>query len=177
MDSKRRLIGQACRCTSFVAAITISLIPAASFADGSHVAQKAGPGDIVLIRNVAARPADRNPTAPGLALMVNTSPNPQLNSAINGDGGLGEMTDSEIAGLTSNAGASAGSSNQNNVQHALTSALGVNSGGSTGTANNGVSNLVSGASGAAGAVTDNTRNIGDQITNAMSQMPMLGASH
>ncbi|GFZ92456.1 hypothetical protein GCM10011408_10050 [Dyella caseinilytica] len=149
-------------------------MPAMSFADGAHVAQKAQPGDIVLIRNVAARPADRNPTAPGLALMVNPSPNPQLSNSLSGSGNTGEMTDTEIADLT--AGAISGNGNNGqSTQRSLSTAQGVNSGGnSAGAANNGVSNLVGGPEGAGGSITDSTRNVGAQVTSAVSQIPMLG---
>jgi hypothetical protein len=179
MDHSRQLIHtQTCRC-AFIAVAFATLTPTISFADGAHVAQKAGPGDIVLIRNVAARPADRNPTAPGMALMVNVSPNPQLNNAINGSGNSGEITDTEIADLTSSVGGGSGGPGQNSVQRSVDSALGINSGGNSagGASNNGVSNLVGGPAGAGGAVTDSTRAIGDQVTNAVSQIPMIGAGH
>ncbi|GLQ52662.1 hypothetical protein ACFFJT_21060 [Dyella flava] len=178
MDSTRqRIHNQVCRCASVAIISAMGLSPTISFADGAHVAQKAGPGDIVLIRNVAARPADRNPTAPGMALMVNASPNPQLNSAINGNGSSGEMTDTEIADLTANVSSGNGGSGQNSVQRSLNSALGINTGGNNAggnTASNGVSNLVSGPAGAAGSITDSTRSLGDQVTNAVSQIPMIG---
>jgi hypothetical protein len=180
MDSSRQLIhSHTYRCAFIAVAFATTLTPAIALADGAHVAQKAGPGDIVLIRNVAARPADRNPTAPGMALMVNASPNPQLNNAINGNGAAGEMTDTEIADLTSNISGGRGSSGQNSMQRSLDSALGINTGGNSagGAANNGVSNLVGGPAGAGGSVTDSTRSIGDQVTNAVSQIPMIGAGH
>jgi hypothetical protein len=178
MDSTHQLIHrQVCRCASVVGVIAIAIAPAISFADGAHVAQKAGPGDIVLIRNVATRPADRNPTAPGMALMVNASPNPQLNNAISGSGNTGEMTDTEIADLTAGISSRNTSSGQNSMQRSLNSALGISTGGnSAGTASNGVSNMVSGPgpAGAAGAITDSTRGISDQVNGAVSQIPMLG---
>ncbi|HTV85246.1 MAG TPA: hypothetical protein VME63_07565 [Dyella sp.] len=157
------------------------MAPAISLADGARVAQKAKPGEIVLIRNVATRPADRAPTAPGLALMVSASPNPQLSNNMSG-AGSGEITDAEIADL--NAGPNAGNpaSGSTGVQRSLRTALGANSGGNSAGAvsNNGVSNLVSGTAGGAGAaasVTDSTRGIGDQVTGALSQIPMMGAGH
>jgi hypothetical protein len=179
MDSSSQLVNSQMRRRAFVAAaLVLMLMPAALLADGAHVAQKAGPGDIVLIRNVAARPADQNPIAPGMALMVNASPNPQLNNALTGSGNTGEMTDTEIADLTANVSSGNGGSGQSNMQRSLTSALGVNTGGSSANAtSNGVSNLVSGPAGAGGSITDNTRSIGDQVTNAVSQIPMLGAGH
>jgi hypothetical protein len=176
MDSQHQSIhSQACRCAATTAAsVVMMLIPAMSFADGAHVAQKAQPGDIVLIRNVAERPADRNPTAPGMALMISASPNPQLANAIGGNSNTGEITDTEIGDLTAGVSSGHGGSGQN-VQHSLSTALGVNNGGnSAGTASNGVSNLVGGPAGAAGSVTDSTRNVSDQITSAVSQIPILG---
>jgi hypothetical protein len=175
MDSTRQFIqSQAYRC-ALVGAMAI--MPAISFADGARIAQKAGPGDIVLIRNVATRPADRNPTAPGMALMVNASPNPQLNNSLNGSGNTGEMSDAEIADLTAGISSRNTGAGQSSMQRSLNAALGVNSGGnSAGPASNGVSNIVSGPgpAGAAAAVTDGTRGISDQVTSAVSQIPMVG---
>jgi hypothetical protein len=152
-------------------------------ADGARVGQKAKPGEIVLIRNVATRPADRAPTAPGLALMVSASPNPQLSSNMNT--GSGEITDAEIADL--NAGPRAGGMAQGpaGVQRPLSTAMGTHAGGNSAGAavsNNGVSNMITGAggggpAGAAASVADSTRGIGDQVTGALSQMPMMGVGH
>jgi hypothetical protein len=177
MDSTHQLIdSQVCRCATVAGFIAIAMVPAISFADGARVAQKAGPGDIVLIRNVAARPADQNPIAPGMALMVNASPNPQLSNSLSAGGNTGEMTDTEIADLTANVSSGNGGSGQS-MQRSLTTALGVNTGGSSANAtSNGVSNVVGGPgpAGAAASITDNTRAIGDQVTNAVSQIPMIG---
>jgi hypothetical protein len=178
MDSTCQLIHrQTDHCVRAVAMCALMSMSAAAFADGAHVAQKAQPGDIVLLRNVAARPADRNPTAPGMALMVNASPNPQLGNSLNGSGNTGEMTDTEIDDLTAGVSNGRGNTGQSNMQHSLNAALGVNSGGnSAGAAStgNGVSNLVSGPAGAAGSVADSTRGIGAQVSNAVSQIPMIG---
>lgn len=170
---------RACRCAAITGALALAIVPALSFADGARLAQKAKPGEIVLIRNVATRPADRMPTAPGLALMVSASPNPQLGNAMNGSG---EITDAEIADLSAGPVAGNGAPGQTNVQRSVNSALGTNTGGNSAGAvsGNGVSSLVSGATGGAGpaaSVADSTRNIGDQVTNAVSQIPMLGAGH
>lgn len=179
MDSARK---QSYRHADIRIAITCAglialLLPALSFADGARVAQKAKPGEIVLIRNVAARPADRPPTAPGMALMVSGSPNPQLVNTLTGSHGAGEITDAEIADL--NAGPAAASIPvQNGVQRSLNAALGTNTGGNSAGAvsSNGMSNTLS-APTAGGAVADSTRNIGDQVTGALSQIPMLSAGH
>jgi hypothetical protein len=59
----------------------------------------------------------------------------------------------------------------------LNTALGTNTGGNSAGAisGNGVSSVVGAPAGGGGAVADGTRNIGDQVTNAVSQIPMLGA--
>lgn len=165
---------KACRCASIAGLIAVATMPAIGFADGARVGQKAGPGDIVLLRNVATRPADRNPIAPGMALMVNPSPNPQLNNSLNGGG---EISDTEIADLTAGVSSRGAGSGQSSMQRSLNTALGINTGGnSAGAASNGVSNVVAGPGpgGAAASITDNTRAIGDQVTNAVSQLPMIG---
>lgn len=153
------------------------LFPALSFAGGARVAQTAKPGEIVLIRNVAARPADRSPTAPGLALMVSGSPNPQLVNTLAGSHSPGEITDAEIADLNGGSRA-AGIPVQNGVQRSLNAALGTNTGGNSAGAvsSNGVSNTLSVPT-TGGAVADSTRNIGDQVTGALSQIPVLSAGH
>jgi hypothetical protein len=182
MDSSRPFVNSlVCRCAFIAGAFALALTPVISFADGARVAQKAKPGEIVLIRNVAARPADREPTAPGLALMVSASPNPQLSNGMNQSNGSGEVADAVIADLDAGPTAGHAAPGQTNVQRSLNAALGTNTGGNSAGAasNNGVSNLVSGsAGGGAGAsVADSTRNLGDQVTGAISQIPMMGAGH
>lgn len=177
MDSRHlHLCSRAWRCVFATGALALVLAPVASFADGARVAQKAKPGEIVLIRNVAARPADRAPTAPGVALLVSASPNPQLGNTMNGSG-TGEITDAEIADLDAGVGAGRGLSGPSGVQRSLNTALGTNTGGNSAGAisGNGVSSVVGAPAGGGGAVADGTRNIGDQVTNAVSQIPMLGA--
>ena len=161
---------------AFAGTWLMALIPMLAFADGAHVAQKAKPGDIVVTRNVATRPADRSPTAPGMALMVNASPNPQLVDTLTGSNSPGEITDAEIAGLSAGPRA-AGLPGQNSIQRSLSTAFGTNTGGNSAGAasSNGVSNALSAPAG--GGVVDGTRNIGDQVTNAVSQIPVLGAGH
>jgi hypothetical protein len=178
MDSSRHSYGQVCRCVVIASVWALALIPVVSFADGARVAQKAQPGEIVLIRNVATRPADRNPTAPGLALMVSASPNPQLGNAIQGTGN-GEITDQEIDDLTAGIGSGARASGQGSGTHSFNPDLAQNTGGNNAAAANGnnTNSLTAGggAGAATGAVVDSTRNISDQITNTLSQMPMAGS--
>lgn len=177
MESTHHLFLHADIRALFVCAALLGMLPALACADGARIAQKAKPGEIVLIRNVAARPADRPPTAPGMALMVSASPNPQLVGTMTGSSSPGEISDTDIANL--NAGPAAGGlSVQSGVQHSLGVALGTNAGGNHAAAvsSNGVSNML-GAPTAGGAIADGTRNIGDQVTGAMSQIPALGAGH
>jgi len=150
-------------------------LPLLADADGSRVAQNPKPGEIIVVRNVATRPADRPPTAPGMALMVSASPNPQLVNTLTGGNGTGEIADADIANL--NSGPGAGSvSIQSSVQHSLGVALGSAGGNGAAVSSNGLSNTVS-APLSGGAIADGTRNIGDQVTGALTQMPVLGAGH
>jgi hypothetical protein len=155
----------------------IGLLPALSLADGARIAQQARPGEIIVTRTVAARPADRPATAPGMALMVSASPNPQLVNTLTGGNGPGETTDAEIANLNAGPGAAV-SPIQTGVQRSVNVALGVNAGGNSAGAisGNGVSNTVSAPAGG-GAIADSTRNIGQQVTGALAQIPLLGAGH
>lgn len=182
MDSSRHVVyGQICRCVFVAGAFGLTAVSTVSFADGARVAQKAQPGDIVLLRNVATRPADRNPTAPGLALMVSASPNPQLGNAL-GSSGNGEISDQEIDDLTAGIGLGARTSGQGSgAQHSFNAGLAQNAGGNSAAAANGntTNSLTAGggAGAATGSVVDSTRGISDQITNSLSQIPMVGGGH
>jgi hypothetical protein len=178
MDSSRRMHGQVCRCVLSASAVALALTPVVSFADGARVAQKAQPGEITVIRNVASRPADRNSTAPGLALMVSASPNPQLGNAMQNTGN-GEMTDQEIDDQIAGIGLGARASGQGSgTQHSFNSSLAQNTGGNNVAAANGntTNSLTAGggAGSAIGSVVDSTRNISDQITSTLSQTPLVG---
>jgi hypothetical protein len=162
--------------TALVCAGLLGLLPELGLADGARVGQNAKPGEIVVIRNVAARPADRPSTAPGMALLVSASPSPQLVNTTTGSTGPGEIADAEIADL--NAGPAAGRmSVQQGVQRSLKSGLGVNgSDNRSGTvSSNGISSTLSAPTAGSGAVGDSTRNIGEQVSGAVSQIPVLGA--
>jgi hypothetical protein len=141
MDSSRHIHGQVCRCVLIASASALALIPVVSFADGAPVGQKAQQGESVLIRNVASRHAERNPTAPGLALMVSASPNPQWGNAIQGSGN-GEITDQEIDDLTVDIGLGARASGQGSgSRHSFNPDLAQNAGGNNAAASNGPATL------------------------------------
>lgn len=142
------------------------LLPASAFAADAHMAVKAKPGDIVLLRNVSTRPAYR-PAPPGLALMVDPSPRSELSRAL----GASELSDAEYADLGATP-VQAGP-HQTMVGQMVDSALGSSLGGSNargGVAGPGVGNLVAGPMGAVGRATGG---IGDQVRGALSQMPVM----
>lgn len=142
------------------------LLPISAIAADAHTAVKAKPGDIVVLRNVSARPAYR-PAPPGMALMVDPSPRNEINHAL----GTGELSDADYASL--DASPTPGSSHRTVVEqmvgNTLVGTLGDNSG-SRGVARNGAGNVISGP---LGAVGNTTRGIGSQILGAMSQLPTM----
>jgi hypothetical protein len=142
------------------------LLPTSVLAADAHQAVQAKPGEMVLLRNVATRPAYR-PAPPGMALMVDPSPQHEIGRAL----GTEELSDADYASLdatpprTNNHGTA--------VERVVGSALGgtlTGKGGHLGVAGDGVSNVVAGP---LGAVGNTTRGIGSQVLGAMAQLPML----
>lgn len=156
-------------------ALLIALLPVnARAGDGAGARQgvHAGPGEIVLLRNVAARPAVRAPLSPGMALIVNPSPRSQLDRALGLDGA--ELSDADIASLNatpSSAQARSGNTVTRVVQTALIGDTSGNARSATPVSGNGMSNVISAPMGAVGNAT---RGIGDQVTGALSQLPLPG---
>ncbi|HEY8586927.1 MAG TPA: hypothetical protein VIL60_09395 [Rhodanobacter sp.] len=140
------------------------LLPVGAMAADAHMAVKAKPGDIVLLRNLATRPAYR-PAPPGIALMVDPSPRHELSRAL----GTTELSDDEYASL----GATPVQSGHHvtvvgqMVDNALGGTLGGGNG-RMGAPSNGVSNLISGP---LGTVGNTTRGIGDQVRGALTALP------
>jgi hypothetical protein len=132
----------------------------------------AGPGEIVLLRNVATRPATRAPLSPDMALIVNPSPRSQLDRALGLDGA--EMSDADIASLnatSSSAQARAGTTVTRVMQAVLAGDSSGHASGAAPVAGNGMSNVISAPMGAVGNAT---RGIGDQVSGALSQLPLPG---
>ena len=141
-----------------------SLLPTSVLAADAHLAVKAKPGDIVLLRNVSTRPAYR-PAPPGMALMVDPSPRHEIARAL----GTEELSDADYAslGATPVQGSGHGSVVGQVVGDAIGSTL--NGGnGHLGVSGDGISNVVAGPLGAVGSTT---RGIGDQVRGALSQLP------
>jgi hypothetical protein len=142
------------------------LLPVSVLAADAHQAVQAKPGEIVLLRNVATRPAYR-PAPPGMALMVNPSPQHEIGRAL----GTEELSDADYASL--NAASPHANNHGTTVERVVDSALGgtlSGNGGHLGVAGDGVSNVVSGP---LGAIGNTTRGIGSQVLGAMAQLPTL----
>jgi hypothetical protein len=176
METRQILHRYARSCVAFACASLCGWFPALSVADGARTGQNAQPGEIVVMRNVATRPADRAPTAPGMALLVSTSPNNLLNQPLPGSHGADDVSDADIAAL--NGGPAAGGvSVTNGLQHSLGPKLGADIGGRLAATSGHGASTVLGTQTAGGPIADSTRNIGSQVTNALSQIPLLGANH
>lgn len=151
--------------TGLLLALVTSL-PSAAFAADAHQGVHAKPGEIVLLRNVATRPAYRQ-APPGMALIVDPSPQRELDRALDPD----ELSEADYASLDASSPGGRG--------HATTigDAVGVALGGSVASrfvgdraAGNGFSSLVAGPTGAIGRATGN---IDNQVRGALSQLPGL----
>lgn len=163
MDSPRGLTARTGLEASLLLALVALLPPAALGAD-AHQGVQARPGEIVLLRNVAARPAYRQ-APPGIALIVDPSPRRELTQALDPD----ELSEADYASLDASSPGDRG--------HATTigNAVGAALGGSVGSgpadnrvAGNGFSSLVAGPT---GAVSRATGNIDNQVRDALSQLP------
>lgn len=141
--------------------------PATVRAADAHVGVNADRGEIVLLRDVSARHAYR-PAPPGIALIVDPTPTREVSQAL----GTGEMSDDEIAGMSSGR---LDPSNghvtvpQQMTDRAMQGSMGRLTGESSVFSGSGFSRSVGGAT---GAVTGATRGIGSTVTGALSQFPM-----
>lgn len=141
------------------------LLPASVLAADAHQAVQSRPGDIVLLRNVSARPAYRQ-APPGMALMVDPSPRHELARAL----GTGELSDADYASLGATPpvqGGHHGTAVEQVIGNALGNTLSGN-GGHPGVSGDGISNVIAGPVSAVGSAT---HGIGDQVRGALSQLP------
>jgi len=159
---------RASRCAAALVVACLTL-PAAAIAADAHRAVQAKPGEIVLLRNVATRPADRQ-APPGMALIVNPSPKHEIDSAL----GTGELSDADYASLDASPGA--GQAHSTTVDHMIGNALGGTLGNGTagrnGVASDGMSQTMAGPMSAVGGTT---RAIGGQVQGALSALPGMTA--
>ena len=163
------------RTTTIAAAWLLALavmLPAAAQASGARQGVKAQPGEMVLLRDVSARPAYR-PAPPGVALIADPSPRREVAGALGTASGMDELSDDDYASMGSNAGAGV-SPHQTTVERVTAGTVNNTLGKVTNTG------VLSGDSMSRtigvpmGAVGNATRGIGDTVRGALSQFP-LGA--
>lgn len=141
-----------------------------AIAADAHKAVQVQHGEIVVLRNVSARPAYRE-APPGMALIVNPSPRHELDRALN----TGELSDDDYADLNADASGGVRAGHGTTVERISGSALGGSLGGtgaSHGTSN-GFSTVIAAPMGSLGRATGG---IGNQVQGALSQLPGLTAS-
>jgi hypothetical protein len=146
------------------------VVPAAASASGARQGVKAQPGEIVLLRDVSARPAYR-PAPPGMALIADPSPRREIGHALGTSTGMDELSDDDYASLGSNTGAGI-PRNTTTIErvtgHTVNGTLGKVT--DSGMLSSGqFSNTIGGPMGAVGNAT---RGIGDQVRGALAQFPL-----
>ena len=134
----------------------------------AHVGVHPEKGEMVLLRDVSARPAYR-PAPPGIALIVDPTPNREINGSL----GTGEMSDEDIAAMSSGRLDAAGGVQASLPERMVGRALQGSIGGIGGT--NGVvsgDGIARGIGGVTGALGGATRSIAPTVTGALSQFPL-----
>ncbi|WP_295575317.1 hypothetical protein [uncultured Stenotrophomonas sp.] len=155
------------------ASLALALLAAspAAGASGARQGVKAQPGEIVLLRDVSARPAYRM-APPGVALIADPKPQREIAAAL-GSGtanGMAELSDDDYAGMGAGHSDMLASGHGTTVERVTQQALG----GTLGRSSDG---MVSGSLGGAlggplGAVGSGTRGIGDTVRGALAQFPL-----
>lgn len=144
----------------------------AAHASGARQGVKPQPGEIVLLRDVSARPAYRM-QPPGMALIADPSPRKELGAAL-GTGGMDELTDADYAGMQSGlADATLSGHGHTTVERVTSGVVGGTLGRVTGDggplSGGQLSRAIGGPMGAVGSAT---RGIGDQVRGALAQFPL-----
>ncbi|HEY0333981.1 MAG TPA: hypothetical protein VGC74_09765 [Stenotrophomonas sp.] len=144
---------------------------------GARVGIQGQSGEMVLLRDVATRPAYR-PAPPGIALIANPSPTRELSNTLGTDDGFAELSDDDFAAMGSGNGAVGAvpqPGHTTTVERMTNGVVGSTLGrvaGSDGLLSG--NNLSQSINGPVGAVGNTTRGIGDHVLGALSQFPMLG---
>lgn len=157
-------------------AVLLLLLPGVAAASGARQGVKPQPGEIVLLRDVSARPAYRM-APPGMALIADPKPQREIAAALGSGGastGMDELSDDDYAGMgaghTAMVAAPGGTTVERVTQQALSSTLGRGGDGMVG------SSLGGAMSGPLGAVGNSTRGIGDTVRGALAQFPLQGTA-
>lgn len=155
-------------------ALALLVVTLGASASGARQGVKAQPGEIVLLRDVSARPAYRM-APPGVALIADPKPQREIAAALGAGttaNGMDELSDEDYAGLgagrATTLAAPAGTTVERVTQQALGGTLGRNGDGMTGDA------LGAALGGPLGAVGNSTRGIGDTVRGALAQFPLQG---
>lgn len=149
---------------SLLLILALAWLPAVQAAD-AHRAVQATPGDMVLLRKVPTRAADR-PAPPGMALMVSPSPRPEIASALGAD----ELSDADYARLDATPSPAAGFS-ASAVTAVLDGTALRGRGNDAAVAGRGTNNTIAGPVGMVGGAT---RELGGQVQGALAQLPLTG---
>lgn len=132
----------------------------------AHKAVQAQHGEIVMLRNVSARPAYRE-ASPGTALIVNPSPRRELDGALD----TGELSDDDYANLNATASTGSHRAHGTTVERITDNALGGSVGtraSAGGVTSNGFSNVIAAPMSGIGRATGSIEN---QVQGALSLMP------
>jgi len=143
---------------------------------GARDGIKPVPGEMVLIRDVATRPAYR-PAPPGIALIANPSPTREISDALGTDDGFAELSDDDFASMGSGNGAVGLSpqTGRTTTVERMTNGMVTNTMGRVAGTDGLLSgnNLSQSIGGPVGAVGNATRGIGDQVVGALAQFPLM----
>ena len=137
-----------------------ALLPATqAMAGDARIGVHAKHGEMVLLRNVDARPAYRS-APPGLALIVDPRPTKEVEIVRQ----AGELTDADFATIV-------GGTTTDAIEHTntISQTLGVATGAQGGNAKSAAG--VSGLSGPLGAVGGAVSGVGSSVRGALSQLP------
>ncbi|WP_459001031.1 hypothetical protein [Stenotrophomonas sp. PSU_St103] len=157
-------------------AVALLSVGAGASASGARQGVKAQPGEIVLLRDVSARPAYRM-APPGMALIADPKPQREIATALGAGGtttGMDELSDEDYAGMGAGQAASITAPGGTTVEQVTQQALG----GTLGRSGDGMvgSNLGGAMSGPLGAVGSSTRSIADTVRGALAQFPLQGTA-
>lgn len=159
------------RTCALLGLLTTGLLATDAQASGARQGVKAQPGEIVLLRDVSARPAYRM-QPPGMALIADPSPRREVSGALGI--GMDELSDADYAGMESGLADMAGAAHgQTTVERVTEGVVGGTMGrvvGDGGALSGGqLSRAIGGPMGAVGGAT---RGIGDQVRGALAQFPL-----
>ena len=147
---------------------TVAFLPGQATAADARVGVHPTHGEMVLLRDVNARPAYR-PAPPGIGLIVDPRPNREIHGAL----GTGELSDADFAALSSGHAPGpmpARTAIEGTVNRALAGTLGTGGNGQNRAAVPG-GNVGAVLGGPLGTVGATTRGIGGHVTGALSQFP------